>query len=674
MNGSPPPPPTAAPRRGGVIPALLVAAGAAVTVAWPIGPSALPAPLPVGLAALSGVTLLLAAVAELRRDRAGTRAMVSTGAALGTVMALVQRPEAPGAGLVLMLAAGVLVAGVLDLWGEGDGPRRARPTSQMRELPVAAAATLVVGITLLDADVVGLDRRWALALAAVVLVGAAVVDWRRGRTAAAPPALISLLAALALGVSAGGGDGPVRALVALLGPLALVASGVRAPAEGARLASDFVLSSPARAMVVGFAAVCTAGAVLLSLPFAAQAQRVPLIDAAFTSVSAACVTGLGVVDTPGSFSFAGELTILLLIQVGGLGIMTFASAAAVFLGQRMSLSQERATADMLGPGARNDLRGALRVVLLVTAVTELVGTLVLTPAFLLRGDPLGTALWRALFTSISAFCNAGFALQSDSLVGYADSSWTLGVVSLLIILGGLGPAVVVALPRLARGRGSLQGRLVMVTTALLLIVPTGLYAGLEWQASLAPLGPVDKLMNAWFQSVTLRTAGFNSVDLTQVTPATWTLMVVAMFIGGSPGSTAGGLKTTTLAVLVLAVLAAVRGRAEAHAFGRRLPHRTIYEATAITSAGLLAVTGALMLMQLTQPIPLDRALFEVVSALATVGLTVGATAELDSVGKIIIMACMFAGRVGPLTLFVFLAERKGEHQGPRPPIESVPVG
>ncbi|MCK6504085.1 potassium transporter TrkH [Myxococcota bacterium] len=656
------------------MPALLAAAGVTTTVAWPLGGGALPFPLHAGLAALSGAALLLAAVAELRRDRAGTRAMVGTGATLGTVLALAQRPEAPGRGLVLMLAAGMLVAGVLDLWGEGDAPGAAAGRPPARELPVAALAVMLGGVALLDADRVGLDRRWAAGAAAVVLVGAAVVDWRRGRSRWAPAALTALLGALALGVAGLGGDGAVRALVALLGPAALVASAVRAPEEGARLIGDYVLSSPARAMVVGFAALCTVGAVLLSLPLAAEQGRVALIDAAFTAVSAACVTGLGVVDTPGTFSFAGELLILLLIQVGGLGIMTFASAAAVFLGQRLSLSQERATADMLGPGARGDLRGSLRVVLLVTAVTELAGALLLTPSFLLRGDDLPTALWRALFTSISAFCNAGFALQSDSLVGYAGAPDVVLVVSLLIVLGGLGPPVVVALPTLLRGRGSLQGKLVLVTTALLLVVPALLYAGLEWRASLAPLSTGDKLVNAWFQSVTLRTAGFNSVDLTQVTPATWSLMVMAMFIGGSPGSTAGGLKTTTLAVLILAVVAAVRGRAEALAFGRRLPHRTVYEAAAIASAGLLAVIGALMLLQITQPIPLDRALFEVVSALATVGLTVGATAELDSVGKIIIMGCMFAGRVGPLTLFVFLAERQGDHLGPRPPIEAVPVG
>lgn len=660
--------------RGGVVPALLVAAATTTTVAWPLGPGALPEPLAIGLAGMAGFALLLAAVAELRQDRAGTRAMVVVGSAVGVILALSQRPEAPGAGLVLMLSAGVLVAGVLDLWGEGPKAQDQRRSPPARELPVAALATVIAGIVLLDTEAVGLDRRWAVGVASLTLLGAAVVDARRGRTGLPPVVVTAVLSVLGLGAALAGEEGAVRAAEALLGPAALVGSAVRAPSDGARWAADLTLSSPARAMVLGFLGVCTTGAVLLSLPFAAEGPRVALIDAAFTAVSAACVTGLGVVDTPGSYSFAGELVIVLLIQVGGLGIMTFASAAAIFLGRRLSLSQERAAAELLGPGARSDLRGSLRVVLLVTAVCEALGALLLLPAFLLRGDDLGGALWRAVFTSVSAFCNAGFALQSDSLIGYADSPWILFVVSLLIILGGLGPPMVVALPRLWRGRGSLQARLVFVTTVSLLIAPTVLYAALEWRASLAALGPLDKLVNAWFQSVTLRTAGFNSVDLTLITPATWTLMIVAMFIGGSPGSTAGGIKTTTLAVLVLAVVAAVRGRSEAHAFGRRLSHRTVYEAAAIASAGLLSVIVALMVLQVSQPISLDLALFEVVSALATVGLTLGATAELDSVGKIVIMACMFAGRVGPLTLFVFLSDRSRESSAPRPPIESVPVG
>lgn len=246
------------------------------------------------------------------------------------------------------------------------------------------------------------------------------------------------------------------------------------------------------------------------------------------------------------------------------------------------------------------------------------------------------------------------------------------MVSLLIVLGGLGPLVVVALPALARGRGSLHTRVVAISTGALLVVPAGLFLAFEWGNTLAGMGLGERLINAWFQSVTLRTAGFNSIDFAAIRPATWTLSVVCMFIGGSPASTAGGAKTTTLAVLLLAVAATIRGRTEASAFGRAIPHRTVYEAAAVTTLGVLSAAGALTALQLTQTLPLDLALFEVVSALGTVGLTMGATGRVDDVGKIVLMACMFAGRVGPLTLFIFLVGRAGT--GRRLPHEALQVG
>jgi trk system potassium uptake protein TrkH len=327
---------------------------------------------------------------------------------------------------------------------------------------------------------------------------------------------------------------------------------------------------------------------------------------------------------------------------------------------------------MGGGGVRRDLEHALRVVLRVTLVTEGVGALLLTALFAQAGDSFGQALWRGVFTAVSAFCNAGFALQSDSLMGYADRPLVLLVVGAVIVVGGLGPPVVAALPTLLRGRGTAQARVVLWATVLLLVGPAALFLALEWDNTLAGMGLVDKVANAAFQSVTLRTAGFNSIDFGAILPATWTLALFCMFVGGSPGSTAGGVKTTTMAVLVLAVLAAVRGRTEASAFRRRIPHRTVYEATAITTAGTLSAVATLAAVQLTQDIPLDRALFEVVSALGTVGLSMGATAQLDDVGKIVIMLAMFAGRVGPLTLFIFFLGQ--ERTGHRYPLESLQVG
>ncbi|MCB9741785.1 MAG: hypothetical protein H6740_04170 [Alphaproteobacteria bacterium] len=435
---------------------------------------------------------------------------------------------------------------------------------------------------------------------------------------------------------------------------------------------DTLLGSPARLLVLSFAGLVLLGTGLLLLPFASRAPgSIAGVDALFTAVSAICVTGLIVLDTPVDFTGFGQAVLLVLFQLGGLGIMTFATAAAVLLGRRLGVRQESLAASLIGdPGARADLEAALRVVLKVTLLTEGLGAALLTPLFMASGDGPLEAAWRALFTSVSAFCNAGFALQSDSLMPYQSRPGVLWVVSAVIIVGGLGPAVVAAV--LARRRSTLHTRLVLVSTAALLLVPTLGFLVLEWRHTLAGMGLVDRLTNAWFQSVTLRTAGFNSLDFGAIQPATWTLCILTMFVGGSPGSTAGGAKTTTMAVLLLAVTAAIRGQPEAEAFGRRIPHRTVHEAAAITTVFVLSCIAALAALQVTQQIPLDRALFEVVSALATVGVSMGATAELDAVGKFILIACMFAGRVGPLTLFVSLIGRSRVAR--RYPLEAVQIG
>jgi trk system potassium uptake protein TrkH len=415
--------------------------------------------------------------------------------------------------------------------------------------------------------------------------------------------------------------------------------------------------------------------VLLSLPAADVAgEGHHLLDAAFTAVSAVCVTGLAVLDTSGDLSVVGQVFLIGLIQVGGLGIMTFTAAVLLGLGQRLTLREEALAAGVLGSSSRADLPGALLRVFLVTLCTELVGAVLLAPMFWAHGDGPLQAAWRALFTAISAFCSAGFALQSDSLIAYDQSPAILLTISAVIIVGSLGPAAVVAFPAWARRRRvSLQVHLVFVASIALTVAPAVLFLALEWGNTLDGLSTADRLTNAWFQSVTLRTAGFNSVDLAAVAPATLVVMLVVMFVGGSPGSTAGGVKTTTAAVLMLAVAAAAQGRSVTTAGRRRIPHRTIYEATAIAVVALFSVAAALFVLLLTQTLSMSEALFEAVSALATVGLSIGATGQLDDVGKVIIILCMFAGRVGPLTVFIFLTERA--RRPPRDyPEEGVAVG
>ena len=438
-----------------------------------------------------------------------------------------------------------------------------------------------------------------------------------------------------------------------------------------------VLWRPERLLVATFLALCLAGTVSLALPASAvTGSRIALVDAAFTAVSAVCVTGLIVLDTPVDFSLVGQVVILILIQLGGLGIMTFSTAAMHLLGRRMSLRHEGAVAGLISLQDRSQLFNATRRLIIFTFTTEALGAACLLVAFIWNGDALLQGLWRAVFTSISAFCNAGFALQSDNLIPYQSNPWVLHVVAILIITGGLSPVVVLLIPQVLRRTGrpiGAQVKLTLSTTLLLLVIGCIFILAVEWGNTLAGLSFWQRFHNAWFQSVTLRTAGFNSIDIAAVHPATLSLMIVWMFVGGSPGGTAGGIKTTTMAILVLAVVEAVRGRWTVTSFGRRLSHKTVYKAAAITTVGAVTVWLSLVAMQLTQAIPTDMALFEVVSALGTVGLSIGGTGLLDGVGKILIMVCMFSGRVGPLTLFMFLSHRVEQTVWKRPE-EEVEVG
>ncbi|NUN15052.1 MAG: potassium transporter TrkH [Myxococcales bacterium] len=469
------------------------------------------------------------------------------------------------------------------------------------------------------------------------------------------------------------------ALVIWLVPLPLAAM------IGPRVSEVFVTSTnrwweplldrPAPLLVSTFAAICAVGWVLLLIPISsASGYSVSSVDALFTSISATCVTGLSTVDTATSYGFFGQAVILLLIQVGGLGIMTLYTAAFTLMGRRLSLRHEGAVANLVSYENRGDLTASLKRVLLLTLTGEFVGAMLLTALFWSSGDSAGSALWRGLFTSVSAFCNAGFALQSDSLVGYQNNPWILHTVSMLIIVGGLGPAVAGAVVPLVKRRYTpLRAKLAIWMTIFLLFGGFVLYAALEWNHSLAGLTAFDRLHNAWFQSVTLRTAGFNSVDISATHVTTLNLMLAWMFIGGCPGSTAGGIKTTTAALLLIAVWAAISGRDRGTAFRVRVPHSTVYKAAALTTISIVVHLAAFSALELTQSISPGAALFEVVSAMGTVGLTIGATAQLDDVGKVIVMICMFIGRVGPLTLFLLLGDQRSKGEWERPE-EDVPVG
>lgn len=457
--------------------------------------------------------------------------------------------------------------------------------------------------------------------------------------------------------------------------VALVLLGVRRQA-GSSLWSGIV-EHPARLLVTTFAGIAIAGGIVLSLPICAAHGNVTVIDAFFTSVSATCVTGLHVLDTPQDLTFFGQLVILVLIQIGGLGIMTFSAGGVLLLGQRFGMRQETALRDILADSSdgEGDLYVAARNILAATAVIEGIGALVLAGLFRWTGDTWAMAAWRGVFTAIAAFCNAGFALQSDNMISYQREPVVLLVVASLIVLGGLGTPALVALRRLQRRNLlPLQSKLVYVVTLALLVVPTIAIAVLEWDHTFHGLSVVDRISNALFTAITPRTAGLSSIDYTAVHPATATITMLLMFIGGSPFSTAGGVKTTTIALVALAVIATIRGRSEVTAFGRTVSSESIYKAMAIMTMGSLSAFLGVVAIQLTQDnISFEAGLFEVVSALGTVGLSIGATEELDTIGKIIIMVCMFSGRVGPITLFLLLTERRREPKWVLPE-EKVAVG
>lgn len=609
------------------------------------------------IAVIVGVLLLDGALTFVRAPKLG-RPLLLIGVLLFAALVVVDLRDSPVQALFVLASGFLLIAWTLAA-PEADESVRVRPgPSRLATARAAAFGTLVAALAMIG------FRLSEAPLAVVYPITSLLVTIGLTLRALGRPRLVThdvVLGLLTVG-SLGGAlllfHNPDLAMLPVCAlPVALLISLRRQdhlvdPLHGQGW-RELMLEQPARLLVSTFMVGGIAGGVILTLPICSTGAAISLIDGLFTAFSAICVTGLAVLDTATAYSPIGQGMILMIIQLGGLGIMSFSTAAMVLLGQRMSMRGEKAAVELIGGQGRGDLSAALRRMLVVTGVTELAGALALTGLFWRAGDPLALAMWRGLFTSISAYCNAGFAIQTDNLMSYQTNPAVLHVVALLIIVGGLGPVVVVGLPKSIRsGRFNLHSQIVLITTAVLLIVPTLLIAALEWNATLAGMGVGDRITNAWFQSVTTRTAGFNSVDFAAMNPATLMLVDGLMFVGGSPGSTAGGIKTTTLFVLLAAVFAVTRQREAVVWSGRRLPASTLYRAAAVVTLGALSVLAAVFLLLLTQGMDLQVALFEAVSALATVGLSIGGTAQLDSVGKLIIIACMFMGRVGPLTLFL----------------------
>jgi trk system potassium uptake protein TrkH len=426
--------------------------------------------------------------------------------------------------------------------------------------------------------------------------------------------------------------------------------------------------------VGGFAAAILAGAVLLMLPVSAARQPIGFLDALFTATSAVCVTGLTVRDTGSEFSTFGHLVILALIQLGGLGITTLSTALFLLFGQRASLSTHDIVESSFRTRPEGKLGGLLAQVFLWTIAIEAIGAALLLPAEWRRSPPLQAA-WNAGFHAISAFCNAGFSLRSDSLMSDRANPAVILPISGLIILGGLGFAVLNELGgkvwagacgRRAK-RLSLHSKMALSTTGILLVTGTLGYLYTESGNLLRGSDLECRLLTSFFASVTPRTAGFNSINYAQATTATVFLTILLMAIGGCPGSTAGGVKATTLAVLFAKARGRLRGSRSASLFGRGISNMAQDKALAVVAlVTVLVVTGTLLLSAVeSRQVPhVDTPgrsvglLFEVVSALGTVGLTTGITPTLTAAGKLVVVILMFVGRLGPLTVAVAIARQK----------------
>lgn len=435
---------------------------------------------------------------------------------------------------------------------------------------------------------------------------------------------------------------------------------------------------PSRLIAASFASVIVMGTVLLTFPAAAARGAISPLDALFTATSATCVTGLIVLDTPHDFSVFGQVVILVLIQVGGLGIMTLSTFAALLLGGGLGLRGERALTEVLDLQSAPTAYRLTRFIVLSTLAVEAAGAVVLVVSFLRAGLPPGESVWRGIFHAVSAFCNAGFALQTDSIVMFREVPLPVLTHAVLITLGGLGFVVLAAvgsrIVRRSRRPLPVQVRTVLGASAFLLASATVIYAACEWHRTLDGLSVPLKLVHALFQSVTLRTAGFNSVDLAGLGGATALFIIVFMFIGASPGSTGGGIKTTTAAVLLAAIRSALRGGAPTTLFDREVPRDVILRSLAITVISVAVVGAGLFVLLLFEPRPFLELLFETTSAFGTVGLSLGATPELGPAGKLTIIAVMFIGRIGPLTLALLLGTGAARRTAVRYPETRLMVG
>jgi potassium uptake TrkH family protein len=436
-------------------------------------------------------------------------------------------------------------------------------------------------------------------------------------------------------------------------------------------------SHPARTVVGVFALAILLGTIILSLPISrSEGTFGGFLEAAFTSVSAVCVTGLTTVDTLTYWTPFGHLMILIMIKLGGLGIVTFAVFLGILLMRRVGLNARMlGNAEIPGVDQANPKGLVLKIILVSSAFEVVVATFVTLRFWLTYDYALGDAVWSAVFHSISAFNHAGFALHSDSLMSFASDPWVLMPLNFAVVAGSLGFPVLLELMRRALGKarasqagGSIESaihwtlstRLVLWASLVLLVFGTVYFAAIEWNnpETIGPMSLDAKILNSFTHSVMPRSGGFNTVDLGEAYPATLMGIDLLMFIGGGSASTAGGIKLTTAAILVFIVWTEIRGETAVNVGKRRLPRSIQRQALTIISLASIAVISATILISLTTKFSTDDIFFEVVSAFGTVGLSTGITAEMPPFGQVILMALMFSGRLGLVLVATALAVRQ----------------
>ena len=433
-----------------------------------------------------------------------------------------------------------------------------------------------------------------------------------------------------------------------------------------------------RLIAVSFVVVILIGTVLLCTPFAsATGEWTSLVDALFTATTSTCVTGLVVVDTATHWSFFGQIVLLVLIQIGGIGFMSLITLFSFFVRHQVSLHERRLLLQSTGALHMSGVMASFRHLLLGTLFIEGLGALALSYRFCpIYGEK---GIWYAIFHSVSAFCNAGIDLigtsEMPSLMAYANDPLVTGVVMLLVVMGGLGFLVWHDLlkSRFCFRKMELHTKLVLTFTGVLILGGTVLLYFTERNASMADMSEGQKLWNALFQSVTTRTAGFITFDQSRLSDSGALVSMFLMFIGGSPGSTAGGVKTTTLLVFLLCSWNLAHNKQSVTVFKRRIDNRIVRQAGAVVCFYMLMILTATVLICALEPFGIREVAYEVTSAMATVGLSMGMTASLGAISKLILIVLMYAGRLGGLSLFLALAESDAQVPIERP-VEKILIG